>query len=96
MKDDLLQISSVLVEEESPNELLGGEGHDLLLMVAAIVPPLELPPWRFAANIVCQDSDACFAGVVSIALGMLPVLCIRETCSRDRFARYAIQGWTPI
>jgi hypothetical protein len=57
VKDDLLQISSLLVEE-SPNELLGGEGHDLLLMVAAIVPPLELPPWRFAANIVCQDSDA--------------------------------------
>jgi len=35
-----------------------------------------------------------FAGVVSIAVGMLPVLCIRETRSRDRFARYAIQGWT--
>jgi hypothetical protein len=57
VKDDLLQISSLLVEEESPNELLG-EGHDLLLIVVAIVPPLELPPWRFAANIVCQDSDA--------------------------------------
>jgi len=44
LKDDLLQISSLLVEEESPNALLGGEGHDLLLMVAAIVPPLELTP----------------------------------------------------
>ena len=30
----------------------------VLLIVVAIVLPLELPPWRFAANIVCQDSDA--------------------------------------
>jgi hypothetical protein len=29
----------------------------ILLIVVAIVLPLELPPWRFAANIVCQDSD---------------------------------------
>ena len=46
------------VEEEPPDELLGEEGHDLLLIVVVIVPSLELPPWRFAGNIVCQDLDA--------------------------------------
>jgi hypothetical protein len=30
------------VEEESPNELLGGESHDFLLIIVAVVPPLEL------------------------------------------------------
>jgi hypothetical protein len=30
------------VEEESPNELLGRESHDFLLIVVAVVPPLEL------------------------------------------------------
>jgi hypothetical protein len=30
------------VEEESPNELLGRERHDFLLIVVAVVPPLEL------------------------------------------------------
>lgn len=30
------------VEEESPNELLGGESHDFLLIVVAVVPPVEL------------------------------------------------------
>jgi hypothetical protein len=30
------------VEEKSPNELLGGESHDFLLMVVAVVPPVEL------------------------------------------------------
>jgi hypothetical protein len=51
--------------------------------------------WRFAANIVCQDSDArSLQALFRFSVGMLPVLCIRETCSRDRFAGYAIQGWT--
>ena len=30
------------VEEESPDELLGREGHDFLLIVVAVVPPVEL------------------------------------------------------
>jgi hypothetical protein len=30
------------VEEESPNELLGRERHDFLLIVVAVVPPVEL------------------------------------------------------
>ena len=30
------------VEEESPNELLGRESHDFLLIVVAVVPPVEL------------------------------------------------------
>jgi hypothetical protein len=39
----------------------------ILLIVVAIVLPLELPPWRFAANIVCQElGRSFFAGVVSI------------------------------
>src|SRR5271166_5349239 len=30
------------MEEESPDELLGREGHDFLLIVIAVVPPVEL------------------------------------------------------
>jgi hypothetical protein len=30
------------MEEESPDELLGRESHDFLLIVVAVVPPLEL------------------------------------------------------
>ena len=30
------------VEEESPDELLGRESHDFLLIVVAVVPPVEL------------------------------------------------------
>jgi len=30
------------MEEESPDELLGRESHDFLLMVIAVVPPVEL------------------------------------------------------
>jgi hypothetical protein len=60
------------VEQESPNELLGGEGHDLLLMVVAIVPPLELdlPVFDiYDALIGNRDPMGVAADVVHYLLG---------------------------
>ena len=38
------------MEEESPDELLGRESHDFLLIVVAVVPPVELDlPVRYPA-----------------------------------------------
>ena len=60
------------VEEESPNELLGGERHDFLLIVVAVVPPLELglPVFDFQdAMIGNRDPVGVAADVVHHLLG---------------------------
>ena len=60
------------VEEESPDELLGEEGHDFLLIVVAIVPPLELDPPVFDIHdpmIGNGDSMRVAADVVHHLLG---------------------------
>lgn len=38
---DAVESTGEHVEEESPDELLGRERHDLLLIVVSIVPPVE-------------------------------------------------------
>ena len=60
------------VEEESPNELLGGERHDFLLIVVAVVPPLELdlPVFDFQDPMIGnRDPVGVAADVVHHLLG---------------------------
>jgi len=60
------------VEEESPNELLGRESHDFLLIVVAVVPPLELdlPVFDFQDPMIGnRDPVGVAADVVHHLLG---------------------------